>query len=48
MEQWMSKTLRAVSVLALVAFVAACAKKEEPVYVTEPVHSGPVQTGKYK
>ena len=44
----MSKSLRAVMALSLVAFVAACAPKvEEPVYVTEPVQSGPVYTGKY-
>lgn len=44
----MSKPVRAILVLSLVAFVAACAKKEEPVYVTEPVHTGPTYTGKYK
>lgn len=44
----MSRTVRAVSALALVAFVAACAPKEEPVYVTEPVQPGPTYTGKYK
>lgn len=45
----MSNTVRAVVALSLVAFVAACAPKaEEPVYVTEPVHSGPTYTGKYK
>jgi hypothetical protein len=44
----MSKPVRAVLVLSLVAFVAACAQKEEPVYVTEPVEAPPVHTGKYK
>lgn len=44
----MSKTVRAVVALSLVAFVAACAKKEEPVYVAEPVSQEPVYTGKYK
>jgi uncharacterized lipoprotein YehR (DUF1307 family) len=48
-EQIMSKSLRAVMALSLVVFVAACAKKvEEPTYVTEPVQSAPVYTGKYK
>jgi hypothetical protein len=39
-----------ITVLALctVAFVAACAKKEEVVYVDEPVTAEPVDTGKYK
>lgn len=44
----MSITVRAASALLLVAFIAACAKKEEPVYVTEPVPAQPVHTGKYK
>jgi uncharacterized lipoprotein YehR (DUF1307 family) len=45
----MSKPIRALMALSLVVVVAACAKKvEEPTYVTEPVHSGPVYTGKYK
>ncbi len=30
----------------LVAFVAACAKKEETVYVEQPVTEEPVYTGK--
>lgn len=35
--------------VALVAFVAACAKKEEPVaYADAPVSAEPVYTGKYK
>ncbi len=44
----MSLTLRATSALLLVAFVAACAPKAEPVYVTEPVAPPPTHTGKYK
>lgn len=45
----MSKSIRTVLAVSLVAFVAACAAKEEPpVYVTEPVPSQPVYTGKYK
>lgn len=32
----------------LVAFAAACAKKEEPVYVEQPVTQEPVYTGKYR
>lgn len=45
----MSNSLRAILALSLVVFVGACAKKvEEPVYVTEPVQTGPVYTGKYK
>ncbi|MFN3972236.1 MAG: hypothetical protein ACK4GO_16385 [Gemmobacter sp.] len=44
----MSSTTRAVMALALVAFVAACAKKEEVVYVDAPVSAEPVYTGKYK
>ncbi|MGL4279195.1 MAG: hypothetical protein ACRCS0_02410 [Albidovulum sp.] len=31
----------------LVATVAACAKKEEPVYVEQPVSQEPVFQGKY-
>ncbi|MFN3936932.1 MAG: hypothetical protein ACK4KW_05070 [Gemmobacter sp.] len=44
----MPTPVRAILALSLVAFIAACAKKEEPVYITEPVQSGPVYTGKYK
>jgi hypothetical protein len=44
----MSNSTRAVVALALVAFVAACAKKEEVVYVDQPVSAEPVYTGKYK
>lgn len=44
----MSSTTRAVLALALVAFAAACAKKEEVVYVDTPVSTEPVYTGKYK
>ncbi|WP_268885654.1 hypothetical protein [Frigidibacter oleivorans] len=32
----------------LLAFVAACAQKDEVVYVEEPVTAEPVYTGKYK
>ncbi|MCG6901194.1 MAG: hypothetical protein LJE68_00795 [Rhodobacter sp.] len=35
--------------LGLVAFVAACAQQEEPVFVDpEPISVEPVYTGKYK
>lgn len=44
----MSNKVRAITALSLVVFMAACAKKEEPVYVTEPVPAPPVYTGKYK
>jgi hypothetical protein len=44
----MSNSTRAVLALALVAFVGACAKKEEVVYVDQPVSTEPVYTGKYK
>lgn len=39
---------KALLAVALVAFVAACAKKEEVVYVEQPVTAEPVYTGKYK
>jgi len=40
---------KALLAVALVAFVAACAKKEEVVYVEQPMVSAePVYTGKYK
>jgi len=38
---------KAFFVVALVAFVAACAAKEETIYVEQPVSSEPVFTGKY-
>ena len=46
----MQKSMRIVMALALVGFVAACAKKaeEEIVYVDEPVSVEPTYTGKYK
>lgn len=44
----MSIMSRALLGLVLVAFVAACAPKEEVVYVEEPVTTEPVYTGKYK
>ena len=45
----MSKSTRIVFGLCMLAFVAACAKKEEAVtYVAEPVTTEPTYTGKYK
>lgn len=46
----MQKSMRIVLALALVGFVAACAKQaeEEVVYVDEPVSVEPTYTGKYK
>ena len=46
----MSSTVRLVMALAVVGFVAACAKKtEEVVYVDQPtVTVEPTYTGKYK
>jgi hypothetical protein len=46
----MSKSTKIVLALALVGFVAACAKKveEEVVYVDTPVSTEPTYTGKYK
>lgn len=44
----MSKSSATLLALSLVAFVAACAKKEEAVYVDEAVTTEPVYTGKYK
>ncbi len=44
----MQKSMRIVMALALVGLVAACAKKEEVVYVDEPVSVEPTNTGKYK
>ncbi|RID93950.1 hypothetical protein D2N39_02540 [Gemmobacter lutimaris] len=46
----MSSTVRIVFALCTVAFVAACAgKQEEVVYVDEPqLTTEPVYTGKYK
>jgi hypothetical protein len=46
----MQKSMRIVLALALVGFVAACAKKveEEVVYIDEPVSVEPTYTGKYK
>lgn len=39
---------KALLALCVIAFVAACAKKEEVVYVDEPVSVEPTYTGKYK
>jgi uncharacterized lipoprotein YehR (DUF1307 family) len=45
----MSKSTLTIFALAMVAFVAACAaKEEEVVYVDEPVTTEPTYTGKYK
>jgi hypothetical protein len=45
----MSKSTNVILALAMAAFVAACAKKEEPVvYVDTPVTTEPTYTGKYK
>lgn len=44
----MSNSHRAILALAVVAFAAACAKKEEVVYVDTPVSTEPTYTGKYK
>ncbi len=46
----MSKSIKIVLTLGLVAFVAACAQQEEePVFVEpEPISAEPVYTGKYK
>lgn len=38
---------KALFVLAIVAFAAACAKKEQVVTETAPVSQEPVYTGKY-
>lgn len=39
---------KVVFAMCMVAFVAACAKKEEEVVYVEPVTTEPVYTGKYK
>ncbi|MGR3323149.1 MAG: hypothetical protein ACU0DK_14595 [Pseudooceanicola sp.] len=46
----MSKTLKSVLALGLVAFIAACGKTEEEYVVVEPepISQEPVYTGKYK
>lgn len=45
----MSKSTKTLLALCMVAFVAACAaKEEEVVYVDEPVTTEPTYTGKYK
>lgn len=45
----MSKSTKVLLAFCMVAFVAACAKKEaEVVYVDEPVSVEPTYTGKYK
>jgi hypothetical protein len=48
-EQEKDMSKKAMFACVLVAFVAACAaKEEEVVYVEEPVSQEPVFTGKYK
>jgi len=45
----MSKSVKLVLSIGLVAFIAACAQQEEVVYVEpEPISVEPVYTGKYK
>jgi hypothetical protein len=44
----MSKSTVTLLALCVVAFVAACAKKEEVVLVDDAVTTEPVYTGKYK
>jgi hypothetical protein len=44
----MSNSGRIVLVMAMVATMAACAKKEAPVEPVEPVTVEPTYTGKYK
>jgi len=44
----MSKSIRVLFALSMVAFIAACApKKDEVVFVDEPVSTEPVFTGKF-
>ncbi len=46
----MSKSIKTVVMLCMVAFVAACAQKEEEFVVMqpEPISMEPAYTGKYK
>ena len=45
----MSTSAKTIIALCTVAFMSACAaKQEEVVYVEEPVSSEPAYTGKYK
>lgn len=44
----MSKSSKTLLALCVVAFAAACAKKEDVVVVDNPVTTEPVYTGKYK
>lgn len=45
----MSKSTRTIFALCMVAFVAACAaKEEEVVFVEEPVSTEPTYNSKYK
>ena len=50
-ETLMSKSIKSILAIGLVAFVAACAQQqqaEEEFVVVEPVSQEPVYTGKYK
>jgi hypothetical protein len=47
-EQEQIMSTKALFACVLVAFVAACAAKEEVVYVEEPVTAEPVFTSKYQ
>jgi len=40
----MSKPVKAILVLSLVAFVGACAKKAEPVVMAQPIAAEPTYT----
>lgn len=44
----MSRTIKLVTVLGVIAVVAACARKEPEYVVAEPISEEPVFTGKYK
>ncbi|EAQ27564.1 MULTISPECIES: hypothetical protein [unclassified Roseovarius] len=45
----MSKSVKSILAIGLVAFVAACAQQaEEEFVVVEPITTEPVSTGKYK
>ena len=49
-ETYMSKTVKGLLALSMVAFIAACAQQEEEFVVVEPepISSEPEYTGKYK
>ena len=44
----MSKSTGTLLALCVVAFVAACAKKQDVVLVDDTITTDPVDTGKYK